>query len=105
MHHSCSDGNSSNALLNNFGRNTNGSNQYLQRLQSISKWHHPSHEIKVGVLLTDERSPPRKWPLARVTQLHPRIDNLSRVVTLKTATSQLTRPTTKLVILLVPIKN
>ena len=81
--------------------------QYLQRLQSISKWHHPSHEIKVGfmVVLTDERSPPSKWTLARVTQLHPGTDNLTRVGTLKTATTQLTRPITKLAILPVPIGN
>ena len=81
--------------------------QYLQRLQSISKWHHPSHEIKVGsmVLLTDERSPPSKWPLVRVTQLHPGTDNLTRVVTLKTATTQLTRPIAKLAILPVPLDN
>ncbi|XP_024873079.1 uncharacterized protein LOC112455411, partial [Temnothorax curvispinosus] len=40
---------------------------YLQRQQAISKWHHPNNNIKMGsiVLLTDERSPPCKWPLAR----------------------------------------
>ncbi|XP_071572494.1 uncharacterized protein [Temnothorax nylanderi] len=44
---------------------------YLQRQQAISKWHHPNNNIKVGsiVLITDERSPPCKWPLARVTAL------------------------------------
>jgi hypothetical protein len=57
------------------------------------------------VLLTDERSPPSKWPLARVTQRHPGTDNLTRVVTLKTATTQLTRPITKLAILPVPAGN
>ncbi|XP_071652480.1 uncharacterized protein [Temnothorax longispinosus] len=67
---------------------------YLQRQQAISKWHHPNNSIKVGsiVLLTDERSPPCKWPLARVTDLHPGKDGLTRVVTLKTATTKLTRP-------------
>ncbi|XP_024891955.1 uncharacterized protein LOC112467525 [Temnothorax curvispinosus] len=56
--------------------------------QAISKWHHPNNNIKMGsiVLLTDERSPPCKWPLARVTALHPSKDGLTRVVTLKTAT-------------------
>ena len=50
-----------------------------------------SHDIKVGsmVLLTDERSTSSKLPLARVTQLHPGTENLTRVVTLKTATTQL----------------
>ena len=83
------------------------STQYLQRPQSISKWHHPSHEIKLDsmVLLTDERSPPSKGPLARVTQLHPGTDNLTRVITLKTATTQLTRLITKLAMSPVPIGN
>jgi len=70
------------------------STQYLQRQLSISKWKHPSHNIKVGslVLLTDERFPPTKWPLARVTQLLPGRDGLTRVVKLRTHTSELTRP-------------
>ncbi|XP_077282251.1 uncharacterized protein LOC143908459 [Temnothorax americanus] len=74
---------------------------YLQRQQAISKWHHSNNNIKVGsiVLLTDERSPPCKWPLARVTALHPGKDGLTRVVTLKTATTTLTRPSAKLAIL------
>ncbi|XP_024879652.1 uncharacterized protein LOC112459663 [Temnothorax curvispinosus] len=74
---------------------------YLQRQQAISKWHHPNNNIKVGfiVLLTDERSPPCKWPLTRVTALHPGKDGLTRVVTLKTATTTLTRPSAKFAIL------
>ncbi|XP_063972056.1 uncharacterized protein LOC135159923 [Diachasmimorpha longicaudata] len=77
------------------------STEYLQQLQSISKWHHPSNEIKVGslVLLYDERFPPAKWPLARVTALHPGRDGLSRVVTIRTASTTLTRPISKLVLL------
>ncbi|XP_029054187.2 uncharacterized protein LOC114881533 [Osmia bicornis bicornis] len=74
------------------------STQYLQRLQAISKWHHPSNEIKLGslVLITDERLPPGKWPMARVLSLMPGNDGLTRVVTLKTATTTLTRPIAKL---------
>ncbi|XP_063981496.1 uncharacterized protein LOC135164771 [Diachasmimorpha longicaudata] len=77
---------------------------YLQRLQAISKWYHPTHDINVGslVLLTDERFPPSKWPLARVTALHPGKDGLTRVVTLRTAQATLTRPIVKLVLLPVP---
>ncbi|XP_070162435.1 uncharacterized protein [Polyergus mexicanus] len=79
--------------------------EYLQRQLAISKWHHPSTQIKVGslVLLTDKRFPPSKWPLARVTQLHLGSDGLCRVVTLKalkTATTELKRPITKLAVLL-----
>ncbi|XP_011879269.1 PREDICTED: uncharacterized protein LOC105568304 [Vollenhovia emeryi] len=74
---------------------------YLQRQQAISKWHHRNNEIKVGslVLITDERLPPCKWPLARITALHPGKDGLVRVVTLKTATTTLIRPVIKLSVL------
>ena len=77
---------------------TQWSAHYLQRQLSISKWHHPSNAIKVGslVLITDERFPPSKWPLARVLTLHPGKDGLTRVVTLKTATTILTKPIAKI---------
>lgn len=77
------------------------SKECLHRFQSISKWHHPSNEIKKGslVLITDKRYPPSKWPLARVLELHPGTDGLIRVVTIKTATSVIKRSITKLCIL------
>ena len=77
---------------------------YLQ-LQSTSKWHHSSLKIEIGplALLSDERFPAAKWPLARVLSLHPRSDGLTRVVTLKTATTTLKRRITKLVLLPVPV--
>ncbi|XP_046145476.1 uncharacterized protein LOC123988776 [Osmia bicornis bicornis] len=83
------------------------STQYLQRLQAISKWHHPSNEIKVGtlVLITDERLPPGKWPMTRVLKLLPGKDGLTRVVELKTATTTLTRPIAKLALLHQPSQD
>ncbi|KMQ82017.1 hypothetical protein RF55_24478 [Lasius niger] len=70
-------------------------------LPSCIKVAHPSTDIKKGslVLITDERYPPGKWPLARVTHLHPGPDGLTRVVTVKTATFTYKRPITKLCIL------
>ncbi|XP_029055161.2 uncharacterized protein LOC114882438 [Osmia bicornis bicornis] len=83
------------------------STQYLQRLQAIVKWHHPSNEIKVGtlVLITDECLPPGKWPMARVLKLLPGKDGLTRVVELKTATTTLTRPIAKLPLLHQPSQD
>lgn len=77
------------------------SSECMQRYQAISKWHHPSNEIKVGtmVLLTDERFPPSKWPLARVEELHPGADGYTRVVTIRTSSTTLKRPITKLCVL------
>lgn len=45
------------------------------------------------VLIMDERYPPTKWPLGRVTKVP---DGLTRVVTVKTQISELKRPVTKL---------
>jgi hypothetical protein len=77
------------------------STECLQAHQLTSKWKHSHNDIKQGslVLLTDERYPPSKCPLARVTQIHPGVDGLTRVVTIKTATATLTRPVTKLALL------
>lgn len=71
------------------------------RYQSISKWHHPTNIINKGslILITDERYPPSKWPLARVVNLHPGADCLTRVVTIRTATSTLKSPISKLSVL------
>ncbi|XP_011883893.1 PREDICTED: uncharacterized protein LOC105571036, partial [Vollenhovia emeryi] len=68
---------------------------------SSSTRHHRNNEIKIGslVLITDERLPPCKWPLARITALHPGKDGPVRVVTLKTATTTLIRPVIKLSVL------
>ncbi|XP_011863339.1 PREDICTED: uncharacterized protein LOC105559543, partial [Vollenhovia emeryi] len=70
------------------------STECLQRYQAVSKWHHPHNQIQEGtmVLVTDERYSPAKWPLARVVELHKGPDGLTRVVTLRTATSTYRRP-------------
>ncbi|XP_054287809.1 uncharacterized protein LOC129003539 [Macrosteles quadrilineatus] len=74
------------------------SREYLQQLQAIYKWRFPSCSIKLGsvVLVVDEQLPPSKWPLARVTELHPGRDGLTRVATLRTASTSLKRPIVKL---------
>ncbi|XP_054287927.1 uncharacterized protein LOC129003652 [Macrosteles quadrilineatus] len=74
------------------------SREYLQQLQTIYKWRFPNTQLKVGsvVLIIDEQYPPSKWPLAKVIEVHPGLDNLIRVVTLKTATGILKRPIAKL---------
>ncbi|XP_044597582.1 uncharacterized protein LOC123274157 [Cotesia glomerata] len=76
----------------------------LKSHQTISKWNTSFNDIDVGslVLVTDERYPPSKWPLGRVTHTHPGKDNLTRVVTIQTATSTYTRPIHKLVLLPIP---
>ncbi|XP_076294567.1 uncharacterized protein LOC143215872 [Lasioglossum baleicum] len=74
------------------------SREYLQQVHTASKWHTMSQPFRVGdlVLVRDERTPPANWPLARVTELHPGKDDVTRVVTVRTATSIQKRPITKL---------
>lgn len=81
------------------------SSEYLQQLQTPSKRHRPQDAFQKGslVLIKDERFPPSKWPLARITHVHPGVDGLIRVVTVRTATSTFKRPIVKLCLL--PVEN
>ncbi|KMQ87430.1 hypothetical protein RF55_13291 [Lasius niger] len=76
-------------------------NDYVNTLQQRSKWRELQPSIKIGqlILLRNATLPPCKWELGRVTQLHPGADGLTRVVTVKTATSEYKRPIGKLCIL------
>lgn len=47
-------------------------------------------------LVKNHLLPPAKWELARVTQTHPGADGLVRVVSLRTASTVLTQPVTKI---------
>ena len=79
--------------------------EYLQRFQAMSKWHKPDNQIAPGslVLISDERYPPSKWPLARVVRVHPGQDGHIRVVTVRTASgAEFQRPIVKLCVLPVP---
>ncbi|XP_018370875.1 PREDICTED: uncharacterized protein LOC108766210 [Trachymyrmex cornetzi] len=80
---------------------TRWSKEYLQRHQAISKWMSKTKDIGVGsmVLIIDERYPPAKWPLGRVTEVHPGKDGLIRVATIKTQSTVLKRPIVKLCLL------
>ena len=78
---------------------------YIQSIQLRSKWLKPSPNVKLGsmVLIRSENSSPARWPLGRVTQIHPGSDGVVRVVTVKTAQSSYKRPIVKLVLL--PIES
>lgn len=84
------------------------SRECLQRMTSISKWRRPEKQISVGdlVLVTDERCPPARWPLARVCDVHPGTDGFVRVVSVRLASgSTLKRPVVKLCPLPVASEN
>ncbi|XP_011687417.1 PREDICTED: uncharacterized protein LOC105449732 [Wasmannia auropunctata] len=77
------------------------SQEYLHSLAARPKWWKESSAPKVGqlCLVRNEVTPPTRWPLARITALQHGDGDRVRVVTVKTATSEITRPLVKLVLL------
>ena len=75
--------------------------EYLQSLQARGKWNHTKPNLQVGdlVLVTSEQTEPCQWPLGRINEVFPGADGLVRAAEVKTYTSTLTRPITKLILL------
>ena len=74
--------------------------EYLQQLQQRYKWKTRQEGPNVGdlVLLKEQDINPSKWPLARITEVHPSADKTIRVVTVKkTEGSSIKRPIHKLI--------
>ena len=72
---------------------------YLPELQKRSKWHDPHSEVKVGdvVLLLEETTPRYLWPLGLVVDVKKGRDGLVRTVKIKTRSTVLVRPLSKVV--------
>ncbi|XP_070524041.1 uncharacterized protein [Cardiocondyla obscurior] len=81
------------------------SREFLLGLSSRPKWTTAVSPPRVGqlCLLRNENTPPGRWPLARIADVHPGSDGNVRVVTVRTATSVLVRPLVKIV--LMPMEN
>ncbi|XP_058828191.1 uncharacterized protein LOC131688061 [Topomyia yanbarensis] len=75
--------------------------EYLQEMQKCTKLTGENNELRIGrlVVIVDEFQHPVKWPLARILSIHPGPDQLTRVVTLRTARGVLKRPITKICLL------
>lgn len=73
------------------------STDYLHTLQQRFKWSERKPDLEIGdlVLLRNPNLPPAKWDLGRILECHPGDDNLTRVVTVKTARTVLKRPITQ----------
>ncbi|XP_072177022.1 uncharacterized protein [Diadema setosum] len=76
--------------------------EYLPSLQQGQKWLQPGRNLQVGdiVLIADETAPRCSWSMARVQEVMPDKKGSVRRAKVKTATSVLTRPVTKLCLLL-----
>ncbi|XP_030843562.1 uncharacterized protein LOC115924830 [Strongylocentrotus purpuratus] len=76
--------------------------EYLPSLQRRQKWLQPSRNLQVGdiVLVIDETAHRCSWSMARVQEVMPDNKGFVRRAKVKTATTSLVRPVTKLCILL-----
>ncbi|KAL6419806.1 hypothetical protein ACFW04_011182 [Cataglyphis niger] len=78
------------------------SREYLHSLFQRPKWWASNKEIRIGRFSASfgaTNTPPTRWPLARIIATQPGEDGQVRVVTVRTATSELTRPIVKIVLL------
>jgi len=75
--------------------------EYLPTLQLRHKWLRPKRNLQDGdvVLIMDENTPWKNWPLRRIIQTFPGKDGLVRAARVKTSWSILTRSVTKLCLL------
>lgn len=60
--------------------------EYLHTMHPRKKWYRPGIELKVNdlVVIIDDNSPPAKWLMGRVIEMHPGEDGYVRMVTLQT---------------------
>lgn len=77
------------------------SQEYLAQFLQRHKWTKQTPEPKIGdvALVKELDLPPAKWVLGKVVALHPGMDNVTRVVTLRCKNSEIKRRTSKLCIL------
>ena len=68
--------------------------EYLQQLSSRPKWNQEEPPVKVRdiVLVSEDKTPRGKWPLARIIEIYPGNDNLICTILLQTVKGQLKRP-------------
>lgn len=73
-------------------------NEYLKELNRQYIANPKRHPINVGdvVILKEDSLPPARWPLARILELHPGPDGVTRVVTLRTQSSVFKRAVCKI---------
>ncbi|XP_058448734.1 uncharacterized protein LOC131428705 [Malaya genurostris] len=75
--------------------------EYLSTLQARTKWCKPPVQLSENqlVVIKEDNLAPMRWPTARIIELHPGPDGITRVVTLQTPQGKFTRPVAKLCLL------
>lgn len=63
------------------------SQEYISQLQHRGKWRKNECRVNIGtlVLIKDKNLPPLNWLLGRITELHPGIDGIARVASIRTS--------------------
>jgi hypothetical protein len=76
--------------------------EYLTTLQERQKWLQPTRNVKVGdiVLVVDNTAPRNSWPMGRVEEVNIGNQGCVRSVSVRTKSTLLTRPISKLCMLL-----
>ena len=76
--------------------------EYLASLRKYTKWHYPTRNLQVGDLVTihEDNLVPGKWPMARVSEVHPGKDGIVRVASVKTSSGTYKRPVSKIALIL-----
>lgn len=80
------------------------SNDYLTSIQVRHKWYVRGKNMKPNdmVVVRDDNLPPSQWTIGRIVETFPDKEGLVRTVKIRTASSVLLRPLTKICILLPP---
>ncbi|XP_076246223.1 uncharacterized protein LOC143186434 [Calliopsis andreniformis] len=76
--------------------------EYLHELQQRYKWQmNNSSDIRIGMLVVirEDNTPPLRWRLGRIVELHPGSDGIVRVVSIKVPEGIIKRPSTKICVL------
>ncbi|XP_049876643.1 uncharacterized protein LOC126374189 isoform X2 [Pectinophora gossypiella] len=73
--------------------------EFISELQKRNKWRKQSGELQLGqlVLIKDDRLPPTRWMLGRITRLFPGTDGITRVADVYTTSGTMRRAYNRLV--------
>lgn len=77
------------------------SKEYLTLFMNRYKWAYQTPEPAIGdiVLVKEDNLPPARWLYGIITQKHPGLDGITRVVSLRCKGSQIKRPVSKICVL------
>ncbi|KAJ0169660.1 hypothetical protein K1T71_014845 [Dendrolimus kikuchii] len=67
--------------------------EYVSELQQKIKWKYSKGSLKKGtlVIIKEEATPPMKWNLGRIVEVHPGVDGVTRVADTQTRKGIITR--------------